>query len=103
MADAATSNITLKITAKTGISTTFPEMSRAGTTTMGQLQQLFQKKLKLSIVHFFVMQGAEGFIPTPDQTLETLHALYGSSEQGGGTDPVRRLLSLAVSTQIFQG
>lgn len=97
-ADAASINVTLKITAKTGISNTFPEISKTGSTTMGQLQGTFQKKLKLAIVHFFVMQGAEGFIPTPDQTLETLHALYGTTDESG-----RRLLSLAVSTQIFQG
>lgn len=91
-------SVTLKVTAKTGITNTFPEMSKAGSTTMGQLQSLFQKKLKLTIVHFFVMQGAEGFIPTPDQSLDTLHGLYGSTDETG-----RRLLSLAVSTQIFQG
>ena len=94
----AGSTITLRVTAKTGISSTFPEMSRSGTNTIGQLQSLFQKKLKIPVLHFFVMQGAEGFIPTPDQTLETLHALYGSTEDNG-----RKTLSLAVSTQIFQG
>jgi hypothetical protein len=91
-------HVTLKITAKTGITNTFPEMSKTGATTMGQMQSLFQKKLKIPVVHFFVMQGAEGFIPTPDQTLDTLHSLFGSSDESG-----RRLLSLAVATQIFQG
>lgn len=94
----AESAVVFKVTGKTGISHEFPEMSKAGSTTMGQLQSFFQKKLKLPVVHFFIMQGSEGFIPTPDQTLETLRSLYAIEDDTG-----KKILSFAVSTQIFQG
>lgn len=90
--------VTFRVSAKTGITVqTIPDMTRPGNTTVGWLQSFFQKKLKVPVVHVFIMQGSEGFMPTPDQTLESLRALYGMDDGG------KRVISFAVSTQIFQG
>mmetsp|Transcript_55071 Transcript_55071/g.63341 ORF Transcript_55071/g.63341 Transcript_55071/m.63341 type:complete len:104 (-) Transcript_55071:144-455(-) len=96
-ASSSSTDVYFRVTGKTGIAAKIPDMTKPGTTTIATLQAFFQKKLKVPVVHVFVLQGSEGFIPTPDQTLETLRGVYAFDEDG------KSVLSLAVSTQIFQG
>lgn len=96
-AASSSTDVYFRVTGKVGIPAKIPDMSKPGSTTIAALQAFFQKKLKTPVVHVFVLQGSEGFIPTPDQTLETLRGVYAFDEDG------KSVLSLAVSTQIFQG
>ncbi|KAF8275996.1 putative Ubiquitin-like autophagy protein Apg12 [Trypanosoma cruzi] len=93
---AAAQKITLRLTAKAGITETLPNMNCDPGETLGQVQARIKKKLKRPVLYLFVMRGSEGFIPTPDQTLESLLHAYAESDE-------QRELSIAVSTGIFHG
>ncbi|KAH9600375.1 Ubiquitin-like protein Atg12 [Trypanosoma melophagium] len=97
MSESTTSNkITLRLTPKTGITETLPNMNCDPSETLGQIQARIKKKLKRPVLYLFIMRGSEGFIPTPDQTLESLLHAYAESKE-------QRELSVAVSTGIFHG
>jgi len=46
--------------------------------------------------YLFLRNGTEAFIPTPEQTLECLWALYGGSRES-------RKLSVTIDTEVFSG
>lgn len=71
-------------------------MQRSEAMTIGALQAVWAKRLKLSLF-LFVMNGTEGFIPTPDQTLGDLCSLHGQKDQG------KVILSISVAARMIQG
>lgn len=103
MADVA--QVSLTFTTKQGITDHVPDMLRPADMAIGALQQLLFRKLSkrsptMQMLYVFVMQGSEGFIPTPDQTIGNLAALFARED---ATTPGKQVLSLCLSTSIFQG
>ncbi len=82
------------------------QLKRKADATIGEVQNLVSSRLLnrrqnlvSSVVHVFITRGSECFIPSPDQTVGNLVALYGQDD----FVEKARVLTLTVSTQIFQG
>ena len=96
MADAG---VLVKFSGRGTFTMTIPENRFPASTTMAELSGKLAKKLKNPAVMFlFIMKGTEGFVPTPDQTLESLLGLYGQVAPDGSPS-----LSICISSQLFQG
>jgi hypothetical protein len=90
--------IVTSYTTKGGISQTIPPMKWDPSKTIADVHKKLSLKLKQTIFIFVVHAATEGFIPTPDQTLDSLHALFGQTAADG-----EKRLSLCVSGQVYMG
>lgn len=73
-------------------------MSRPATMCVGELQRVVASKLKLTTVFLFVVNGSEGFVPMPDQTLGDLNLLHGKPDSTGV-----QLLSINIAQKMYLG
>ncbi len=101
---AAPEQVLIKLQAKGAFQVNPNQLKRDPHVTIGEVQALLSSKLMrnkivTSSVHVFITRGSECFIPSPDQTVGNLLALYGQDDFVEKT----RVLSLTLSTQIFQG
>lgn len=74
------------------------QMSRSASMCVGELQRFIALKLKSPTVYLFVVNGSEGFVPMPDQTLGDLNLLHGKPDATGS-----QLLSINVSVKMYLG